>query len=360
VVAFDLLRSNSSADEPEWEDLYRRHAADLRRLIARRVPAGAPVDDLLQEAFYQAYRSRDRVDLSQPVWPWLATLAHRVCIAWWRRQPPEGVPWGVDEHVDPAVFPGSDEHLTAIVRGEQVSSALARLSPRHRALLVGHTNEGLSCEHLARFEGSSAKAVKSALNRARTHFRRHLRAEGGHGWGLPVGIVAGMKRWYAKHPRAVPLAEGVGSWAGAVLALGVVATLSITPVAMRTNGRSRAADGRSPSTVAFQEADPRRTSATGTSPRARPAEAKAGLPPVGSAAGRGTRTNVSLLSPALGTRADVTQAPDGVWTLYEVTVHVPLPIVGGSTTVGSSVRCTAGTVSTAICALRPLVPESGQ
>lgn len=128
-MAFDLLRSNSPAGEPEWDELYRRHGPDLRRLIARRVPSSAPVDDLLQEAFYQAYRSRHRVDLSQPAWPWLATLAHRVCIAWWRRQRPDGEPWGAEEHVDPAVFPGSDEHVSAIVRGEAVASALAELSP---------------------------------------------------------------------------------------------------------------------------------------------------------------------------------------------------------------------------------------
>lgn len=349
-MAFDLLRSNSSADEPEWEDLYRRHAADLRRLIARRVPANAPVDDLLQEAFYQAYRSRDRVDLSQPVWPWLATLAHRVCIAWWRRQQPDGVPWGEEEHVDPAVFPGSDEHVTAVVRGQQVSSALARLSPRHRFLLVGHTSEGLSCEHLARFEGSSAKAVKSALDRARTHFRRHMRADRGSGWGLPVGIVAGMKRWYAKHLRAVPLAEGIGSWAGAVVALGVVATLSIAPAAMRAEGRvSHVADTP---VVAVGEEIARASGETSTSNETRAPHAL-GTPSTSSPRPDPTAPP-SIPATGLSTRSEVTRTPEGTWTILEVDVEYP--VIGGSTEVGSSVRCDAGMVTAVECAVLRLLP----
>lgn len=356
-MAFDLLRSNSSAGEPEWEDLYRRHAADLRRLIARRVPVSASVDDLLQETFYQAYRSRDRLDPSRPVWPWLATLAHRVCIAWWRRQRPEDAPWGVKEPVDLAVFPGSDEHLTAMVRGEQVASALAQLSPRHRFLLVGHTSEGLSCERLARFEGSSAKAVKSALDRARTHFRRHLGAADGNGWGLPVGIVVGMKRWYARYQRALPLAEGVGPWASAVVALGVVATLSIAPVTMRAERRSQhVSETHAPAAV---DQDPARMPVVPSTNGAAGAPRTAGVDRATQPSGAGR--NASGATPVAGVRtsAEVTHVPEGVWTLYEVTIDAPIPVVGGSMTVGGSMRCTSGVVATYACAVGRMVPDEG-
>lgn len=344
-MAFDLLRSDSAASGPEWEDVYRRHAADLRKLIARRVPADAPVDDLLQEVFYQAYRSRDRVDLSRPVWGWLATVAHRVCIAWWRQQRPERVPWGAEERMHAAVFPGSDEHLAAMVDGEKVSVALARLSPRHRFLLFGHTAEDLSCEGLAQFEGTTAKAVKSALDRARTQFRRHLE-------GLPVTVVAG-KRWLARHQRAVPAVEGVGPWVGAAVALGVIATLSVAPVAMRAEERTAA----SRPTAVAPEAD-----AVVGVPTSRPPAPPA--PPVRSVAAPASaeRARAEQTGPPAGTvvasgvrtHAEITRTPEGTWTTLDVSV--PDPVFGDETTVTSSIRC-RGAVATTACGVGRALPS---
>ncbi|HEX2040258.1 MAG TPA: sigma-70 family RNA polymerase sigma factor [Acidimicrobiales bacterium] len=349
-MAFDLLRSNSSAAEPEWDELYRRHAPDLRRLIARRVPLDAPVDDLLQEVFYQAYRSRHRVDLSEPAWPWLATIAHRVSIAWWRRRRPDGAIGAVDVRGGSEVVPGSDEHVAAILEGERVSTALARLSPRHRFLLVSHAADELSCERLARAEGSSAKAVKSALGRARTHFRRHME-------GLPAAAVA-CRRWCARHQRVAPVAEGVGPWVGAVVTLGVVATLSVAPVAMRAEGRDRPADGPDAAGAVDR---PAVAGASGHGPGApvpapaagrgsqRPS-ASASAPPGASPA----RTGTAVAAAVVGTNADVRRSPEGTWTVLDV--HVHNPVAGDGVSVGATVRCTSGALAGAACAVGRALP----
>jgi RNA polymerase sigma factor (sigma-70 family) len=351
-MAFDLMRSNSSADGPFWADLYRRHAPDLRRLIVRKVPPDAPIDDLLQEVFYQAYRSRDRVDLSQPMGGWLARIAQRVCITWWRRQKADGGPWDADERIDPTVFPGSDEHLTALDRGRRVSTALGRLSPRHRYLLVGHTQGELSCEHLARSEGSSPKAVKSALGRARTEFRRHIE-------DLPVAAVV-CRRWYARHQRAVPVAEGLGAWVGAVVTLGVIATLSIAPVGLRQDARERLADDSTSvasagSSAAVHPPQAEAERARGTERRTEHSTASRAASQPPTASPRSTGAGVSAAG--VGSRADVTRTPEGTWVTVEVTRT--LPVVGGEATVGTSIRCDQGLVTQVGCTALGAVPEPG-
>ena len=164
------------ATSVDWDDLYREHAPFLRRLIERRVPRPA-VEDVLQDTFLRAYRSRHRLDLSRPVRPFLATLAIRSSIQWQRSQQAKG-DLRADEHVTSS-FPGSDDHLTGLLQTRGVFEALAGMSPRHRRLLYLHAVGGYGCDDMASADKLSPKAVRSALTRARTNFRSNYRSLAG-------------------------------------------------------------------------------------------------------------------------------------------------------------------------------------
>lgn len=335
-------RDPASPQALDWDALYRRYHRDLRRLIARRVPAGAPVDDLVQEAFLQAYRSGNRLD-APPTWSWLAVITERVCITWYRRQRPTAEPWEPREQADPAGFAGSEEHLAGLARHDDVNEVLAGLSPRHRRLLLAQA-VGFSHEELARLEGSSPKAVKSALARARTEFRSRYQAPGREGWVVLTGPALRARRRLA---RPAELVDRVGPWVGA-LAFGMAAVLAtgrgnVPP----PNAGLAMPVGRTGISVPAVVAPADRPAG------ARPlsVDARRELPGPGGAAGNGANAD----RPLVVVDRDIRTGPNGGLIYLWVEINDP---AGGSTTKADFVYPCKGTVTSMLCGVLGQVPTT--
>lgn len=152
----------------DWDAVFRQYAPAVRAFVRSRVDA-ASVDDVVQDTFERAYRSRHRFDTARPVWPWLVTIAKRACIEARRGHAAESA---VDMQPD-RVASSSDPHaeLERRLQALAISEALAGLTPRHRRLLVGWEIEGRPFAQLAAQEGLTRQALKSAICRARSGFR---------------------------------------------------------------------------------------------------------------------------------------------------------------------------------------------
>jgi len=125
-----LIAGAQRGSEADLEALFRRHWPRAYRAAFLIVHDHAAAEDIAQEAFLAAVRNLDRFDRRRRFGPWLGAIVANRAIDWARArtarresgfEPPEtvGAP-------DPP--PGR--------YSEEVLSALARLSPEHRAVVV--------------------------------------------------------------------------------------------------------------------------------------------------------------------------------------------------------------------------------
>lgn len=155
-----------TSDAVDWTSIVAEHESHLRRVVARRIRIEL-VDDVVQETFLRAYRSRASLDADRPIGPWLTTIAIRVATDLSRptRATLSAVPTEV------LSVAGADAELATIERIALIRRALAALTPRHREILESIALDGISQVTLARREGVAPEVIRSTVLRARHRFR---------------------------------------------------------------------------------------------------------------------------------------------------------------------------------------------
>ena len=125
-----LIRGALAGSEADLEVLFRTHWPRAYRVAFLIVHDHAAAEDIAQEAFVQAIRRLDRFDRRRRFAPWLGAIVANRAIDWARaraarresgHEPPEAAA--------PAEPPPGRY-------SEDVLTALARLSPDHRAVVV--------------------------------------------------------------------------------------------------------------------------------------------------------------------------------------------------------------------------------
>jgi len=159
--------------------LYAEHASRVRGLIRRLVKDPHTAEDLVQETFLRAHRSLHTLENGRSEWPWLATIAKRLCIDEWRWRDPSSEP--LPEHDDLCSVGGSiGEDLADVVVAKErrllLEQTLGSLHPRHRRLLVLKYIDGWRHQDIVVLEGTTSEALRAALMRARQSFRRQYEA----------------------------------------------------------------------------------------------------------------------------------------------------------------------------------------
>jgi RNA polymerase sigma-70 factor (ECF subfamily) len=129
-------------------------------------------EEVVQDAFVKAFQSLQRVDVTRPLGPWLATIAANLVIDVYRRErtfpTPEPFPRTVegDATADPVL---AAEGVRLLRR------ALRELPTRQRRIFVASVFEDVSAADVARMENISEASVMSVVYRARQSMRRNLR-----------------------------------------------------------------------------------------------------------------------------------------------------------------------------------------
>lgn len=228
--------------ELDWEHVYDVHAPRLRRLIRRKVEAAA-IEDVLQETFLRAFKSRHTIDRALPMKPWLNTIALRAIADVQRGAVRTVETLDVDTECDERVFAydALDEELLTKAKQNGIKHAFASLNSRHRRLLQLVDIEGMPYEYVARHEQMTTDAVKAALARARSNFRASYvvftEKSGLFGAGALVGPLA-LKlrlRWQRYQDFVTHHAAGVGAATLTVAVLAAASVPSTTPTQTRAN-----------------------------------------------------------------------------------------------------------------------------
>ncbi|MBI2169186.1 MAG: sigma-70 family RNA polymerase sigma factor [Actinobacteria bacterium] len=197
---------------------------DYVRAVSRRIVGDpATAEDVVQETYVRAMRHLDRLDRSQSLRAWLATVARRCSIDELRRQGRHALP--MDELPDREAR-GPHELVDALVSRDDLSAAqraLEVLHPRERELLVRRVTEGRTMAELAAEEGSTVRAVESVLTRARAKLVTAV--ERGAAWVLlplrPLWGALLKRRVVASLPPDADLPPAMGTRTTEMVAAGV-------------------------------------------------------------------------------------------------------------------------------------------
>ncbi|WP_426594073.1 RNA polymerase sigma factor [Cellulomonas sp. McL0617] len=147
----DLWLSEDRDDAPAFGTLFDRHHRAVHRYCFRLTGSRVAAEDLLTEAFLQAWRRRDEITpLGDDALPVLLSLA-TACLPRGRRLiPTQRRP------------PEADE-----VAMRDVLRRIAHVRGRHREILELHAFGGLSDEQIADVLGVQASSVRWSLDRTR-------------------------------------------------------------------------------------------------------------------------------------------------------------------------------------------------
>jgi RNA polymerase sigma-70 factor, ECF subfamily len=125
-----LIRGAMAGSEADLEALFRRFWPRAYRAAFLIVHDHAAAEDIAQEAFLAAIRRLDRFDRRRRFGPWLGAIVANRAIDWARARAARR------ETMDEGADPASPPEVPVGRYSQEVLTALASLSPEHRAVIV--------------------------------------------------------------------------------------------------------------------------------------------------------------------------------------------------------------------------------
>ena len=172
----ECLQGNTAA----FGVLVRCYQDRLYNSVYRLVDNAEDAQDVVQEAFLNAYQSLDSFKGDSLFFTWLYRIAVNTAISLKRkRRVMVRMDGGVNgeqtiDPLDPSVESQPGYALEQAEQGRRIREALNRLSPEHRAVLVMKDMEGQKYETMAEVLQVPIGTIRSRLHRARLELRELL------------------------------------------------------------------------------------------------------------------------------------------------------------------------------------------
>lgn len=149
--------SPEAADEVGLRGAFLAHGGELFGFARRSLNSTEGAEDAVQETFSRAWRSRSRFDPTLgSLRTWLFTIERRVILdVSAQRTKNETFP------LDAVHEPAGDDHVERAMLGWQMESALQRLDPEHRMIVIELYFNGRSGREVAELFGLPEGTVRS-------------------------------------------------------------------------------------------------------------------------------------------------------------------------------------------------------
>lgn len=174
-----------AGDEDAFDRLVERYSPQVWALLSRFLGPRGAREDLVQEVFLRVIRSRERYRPTARFSTWLYRIAYNLAVNETQRGGPEAL--SLDQPVatgradefslgdlQEAHAPDPSQALEQEDVVRAVRAAIARLPEQQRMALVLAKYHDLPHAEIAQVLGSSEKAVKSLVHRARESLRAWL------------------------------------------------------------------------------------------------------------------------------------------------------------------------------------------
>ena len=175
---FRLIDEALAGDAGSFGELVRRYQDRLYNSMVHTVGSPEEAEDVVQDAFVQAFVKLQSFGRASAFYTWLYRIAFNVSVSRRRRKRPELSVDAAREATGMEPVAGGDtpeEHLEREESIRQVRLALAALDEANRAILVLREIDGLSYEEIASILDLPLGTVRSRLHRARLQLRHELK-----------------------------------------------------------------------------------------------------------------------------------------------------------------------------------------
>lgn len=163
-----------------FSDLYRDYGAALKAYAVRMTKGSNYAEDVAQDAWTAAWKSRDTFDGSKGVWGWLAALVRR---AWYqhlnpfkqgaagqqRRVPGPSIE-ALPDNYDAPTPPPQPKAASAIF----VRRAVSRLSETRRSIVTMHYARDMNAADIGKARGTSRQATEQLIGKSLADLRKLL------------------------------------------------------------------------------------------------------------------------------------------------------------------------------------------
>jgi RNA polymerase sigma-70 factor, ECF subfamily len=172
----ECLQGNTEA----FGELVRRYQERLYHSVYRLLENAEDAQDVVQEAFLNAYQSLEGFKGDSRFFTWLYRIAVNTAISHKRKHRTKArmeMQKNGEHMLDPLDPSEASRPEHALEQAEQqrhVRQALSRLSPEHRAVLVMKEIEGQRYEQMAEILHVPIGTIRSRLHRARLELRELL------------------------------------------------------------------------------------------------------------------------------------------------------------------------------------------
>lgn len=181
VVPFEtdaeLIAAALRGDQNEYGKLIRRYEARLLAGLIQKTGSSVDAEDLMQEAFLQAYLKLEAFRGESTFFTWLFRIALNLLITKRRRKHRETPFADAPPMLGEQAMSEADSPTAQLLRKEnqqQVLMALSRLSEEHRTVLLLREYEGHDYETIADLLNTKIGTIRSRVHRARHALREEL------------------------------------------------------------------------------------------------------------------------------------------------------------------------------------------
>lgn len=161
------LLALARAGEPAALEAFYRACARPAYTLARRIVAGAAADDVVHDAFLDAFRGLPAYDGRAPLGIWFRSIVVRRCLMHLRS------PWQRSRELLDGWLDAL-EHEPTPGAALDLERALAKLAPLTRLVVWLHDVEGYTHEEIATALGRTSSFSKSQLQRGHARLRQWL------------------------------------------------------------------------------------------------------------------------------------------------------------------------------------------
>ena len=174
-----LVAKAAAGDTAAFRALYGKHRGDVARLVYRMLGARSDLDDVIQEVFFQVYKSLKDFRGNSKFSTWLHRVTVNVVLM--HRRAARSRPTYAEEPVhditpdEERVAPDEDADRRQRVRA--FGRLLDRLADKKRVVYVLHELEGMAPAEIARVVGCPVLTVRTRLFYARRELEAMLSDE---------------------------------------------------------------------------------------------------------------------------------------------------------------------------------------
>jgi RNA polymerase sigma factor (sigma-70 family) len=175
-----VIRSILAGNREDYRILVERYENVAMQWAKRYVGDPSRVEDIVQEAFVEAYFQLDRLRRPEQFGSWLRSIVKFTAIAWLRRRRATllvkdvvRVTGGYQSYSRYEVSTPYDD-LEQQEREVALSAAIDGISHDHSQVIAMYYYEGYSYQQIADRRHCSVAAVKSMLHRARQQLRKEM------------------------------------------------------------------------------------------------------------------------------------------------------------------------------------------